>query len=108
MAKLTNIESQAKGFFKFQSIDEFIPNLLQVALIAGSIVSLIYLLVGGIEYIMSGGNQERAKTAKSMISSAVTGLVLLAIVWVLWRIINYFLGISGSVSGPIKFKIPTP
>lgn len=108
MALTTNIDSQVKSFFKFKTIDEFLPNLLQVVLIMGSITALVYLLWGGLEYVMSGGNQDRAKLAKSMIGNALAGLAILAAVWVLWRLVNYFLGLSGSTTGPIRFKIPTP
>lgn len=110
MAKLSNIESELNrfNFFKFKSIGEFVINLFQIALILGSIAAFLYLIWGGIEYIMSGGNQERTKSAKEKVSSAIAGLAILAAAWVIWRIVIFFLGISPSLTGPFKIKLPQP
>jgi len=110
MANLTNIDSQVKktGFFKFDSIGEFVVNFFQVALILGSVMTFIYLIWGGIQWITSGGNQEAAKGAKEKISDAVMGLAMLAAVWVFWRLIIYFVGVTSSVSGPFNIKLPQP
>jgi hypothetical protein len=106
----TNIESEVKktGFFKFDSIGEFVVNLFQVALIIGSIMTFVYLIWGGIQWITSGGNQEAAKGAKEKITDAIAGLAMLAAVWVIWRLIIYFVGISPSPSGPFNIKLPQP
>lgn len=104
----TNIESQAQDFFAYQSFDKFLPNLLQIALILGAIAALLYLLWGGIDYIISGGNQERVKTSKTMIGNALTGLAILAAVWAIWRLITYFLGLSPTIGGPFKINLPSP
>jgi hypothetical protein len=106
----TNIDSEVSrtGFFKFDSIGEFVVNLFQVALILGSIMTFAFLVWGGIQWITSGGNQEAAKGAKEKITDAIMGLALLSVVWVIWRLVIYFLGISSSVSGPFNIKLPTP
>jgi len=104
----TNIDSQVSSFFAFKTLDNFLPNLLQIALILGSIIAFAFLIWGAIDYIMSGGNQERLKTSKAIIGNALTGLAILAAVWIIWRTITYFLGLSNTVSGPIKFNFPKP
>ena len=106
----TNIDQEVSrtGFFKFDSIGEFIVNLFQIALILGSIMTFVYLVWGGIQWITAGGNQEAAKSAKEKITDAVSGLAMLAAVWVIWRLIIYFLGISNSVSGPFDIRLPQP
>ncbi|MFH0942694.1 MAG: hypothetical protein V1810_00825 [Candidatus Beckwithbacteria bacterium] len=108
MSQLTNIDDQVSDFFAFQSLDNFLPNLLQIALGLGAIVALFFLIWGAIDFIMSGGNQERAKTSKSMIGNALAGLAILALVWIIWRVITYFLGLSDTVTGPLQFNLPKP
>lgn len=105
---LTNIDAQAKGFFAYQSFDKFLPNLLQIALILGAIAAFAFLIWGAIDYIISGGNQERVKTSKTMIGNALAGLAILAAVWAIWRLITYFLGLSSTIKGPFDIKLPTP
>ena len=108
MAVSTNINSVARPLFSIKTIDQFIPTLIQAALTLGSVLSFMWLLWGGVEFIMAGGNQERTKTAKSKISQAIFGLGMLASVWVFWRIITYFLGITTSPSGSVRLTLPTP
>jgi len=104
----TNIDAQAQGFFAYQSFDKFLPNLLQIALILGAIAAFAFLIWGAIDYIISGGNQERVKTSKTMIGNALAGLAILAAAWVIWRLITYFLGLSSTIKGPFDIKLPTP
>lgn len=104
----TNIDSDARSFFNIKTIDQFLPNVLQIGLTLGAVSALFYLIWGGIEYLTSGGNQERNKSAKAKISTAIAGLAILASVWAIWRLLVYFLGITPSVRGPLKLLIPAP
>ena len=110
MAQLTDIESQISrtNFFKYTSLGPFLKNLFELALILGALAAFLYLIWGAIDFIIAGGNQERAKTAKSNITGAVMGLAILASVWVLWRVVIYFLGLTPSSQGPIEFRLPSP
>jgi len=110
MAKLTNIERQINrsDFFKFTSLGQFVYNLIRITIGLGAILSFAWLIWGGIEYIVSGGNQEQLKSAKDKISSALIGLAILASVWTLWRLVIYFFGLSPTTQGPIEIEIPTP
>ena len=105
---LTNIDKQVRSFFKIKSLGPFIENLIQVIIAIGSVIALLYLFLGGIEFITSGGNQEKTKTAKDKITQAIFGLAILAVVWILWRLVIYFLGLSTTPQGPFKILIPEP
>ena len=106
--KLTNIDQQVDSFFKIQDLSVFFENLFQVIIGLGSIITLFYLLWGGIEFITSGGNQEATKSAKDKITQSLFGLAILAIVWILWRLAVYFLGLSPSPGGQFDITIPEP
>jgi len=110
MARLTNIEKQINktNFFKFQSLGDFIENIIQVAIAFAALLSLLWLIWGGIEFITSGGNQDSTKSAKDKITSALFGLGIIAVVWALWRLILYFLGLSPTTQGPLDITIPKP
>ena len=110
MAQLTDIGSQITktNFFKYTSLGQFLKNFVQIALILGTIAALAYLLWGAIDFILAGGNQERAKTAKNNVTGAVMGLALLAAIWVIWRAVVYFLGLTPSYNGTVQLKLPSP
>jgi len=110
MPPTTNIETEItkEGFFKYSSIGDFLINFFQVILVLGSIASFVFFLWGGLEFILSSGNQDKNKAAKTKITSAVAGLGIMATAWVIWRLITYFFGISTSPSGPFNINIPKP
>lgn len=110
MTQLTNIGRQVTSFkfFKFRSLGQFLGNFIQVAIGLGALMSFIWLIWGAIEFITSGGNQDRTKTAKDNMTSSIIGLAILAAVWAIWRLVLYFVGLSTTASGPLKIKIPSP
>jgi len=110
MARLTNIERQinSSNFFKFNSLGKFIKNFIQVAFVFAALLSLTWLIWGGIEFITSGGNQDRTKSAKDKITSALFGLGIVAVTWAIWRLVIYFFGLSSTASGPLRLTIPKP
>lgn len=105
---VTDIDTQAQSFFAYKTLSQFLTNLPRTALILGTIAAFLFLLWGAIDYIISGGNQERVKTSKTMITNALTGLAILAATWVIWRLVTYFLGISQNLKGSFNIKLPTP
>ena len=56
--------------------------------IAG-IVSVIFIIIGGIQYATSAGNEQQVQKAKSTITNAVIGLVIAILAF---AIVNYLLG----------------
>lgn len=57
-------------------IFEVIGNIMSIALMIASVVALIYLIIGGYQYIVSAGNPEAVQQAKQTILWAVVGLIV--------------------------------
>ena len=93
----TDISNEAEGLFPITDIGRFLANLLNVALAGGAVITLGYLIWGAIDWIMSEGDQEKLQAARKKITNALIGLALLALTWLLWQLVIYFLGI-GDVS----------
>lgn len=58
-----------------------------IALVAG-VGAVIMILLGGFFYVTAGGNTENAGKAKARIVSAFVGLVVVALAWVLVRLVT--------------------
>ena len=63
-----------------------ITNLL---LYVVGVASIIMVVVGGFQYVISAGNPERSKTARSTIISAVIGLVITLLAY---AIVHFVIG----------------
>ena len=78
----------------FTQIGKLAANLLVIATIGGSILLFIYLIMGGLQWLTSGGDQKATSAARDRITSAVTGLLIILAVWGIFRILEAALGIS--------------
>ncbi len=62
-----------------QGLAFYIGQLWKTIIIVGSLAFLIYLVWGGIEWLMSASDKAKTESAKSRISNAVVGLGILAL-----------------------------
>lgn len=58
------------------SVAEIIAAVIAFGLIAASILSLVYIIIGGISFILSAGNEERIKNAVRTVRYAIIGLIV--------------------------------
>lgn len=72
----------------------YIGTFWGLAYTAGALIFLLYLIWGGVEWIMGGGNKERVENAKSKISNGLLGLAMLAGSYAIVKAIGYILGID--------------
>lgn len=68
------------------SILDIIATVIALGIIVASISSLVFIIVGGITFILSAGNEEKIKKAVHTIRYAIIGLVIsfLAFFLVAW------------------------
>lgn len=58
------------------SVQKVIANAITIATGIGSIVSVLFVMFGGVRYIIAAGNPESLKSAKSTITYALVGLMI--------------------------------
>lgn len=87
-------------------IGKFLSNIIGVMMIVGFIICLIYLIMGAYSWMTSGGDKAAVEQARLRISYAITGLVILASVWGIMLLIQYFFGITIIGSPGIRLPVP--
>lgn len=93
-----DIDSQVKDYFGYSDIGHFISNIVNVIIIIASVAFFAYLVMGGFQYLTSGGNKDQIETAKKSISNAIIGLTIITASWAIWKIVLYFFGIDIDLS----------
>ncbi len=58
------------------SIIDIIATFIALALIVASILCLVFIIIGGISFILSAGNEEKIKKAVHTIRFAIIGLIV--------------------------------
>jgi hypothetical protein len=77
------------------SIQEFelvFTNIVSILLGVGGIVLFLLLLSGGLKYIMAGGDPKAIDGAKKTITYAIAGMVVLAMAFLILRLIEQITG----------------
>jgi hypothetical protein len=71
------------------SVDTIITGAINILLWVAGIASVIVIIVGGIMFIVSGGDENTTKRARSAILYAIIGLVITLLAF---AIVNFVLG----------------
>ncbi len=78
------------------ALGNLIANGVQLFLLAAAVLMLVYLLWGGLDWILSGGDKERLQKARQKITNAVVGM------FVIIGALSIFALVTGRVLGIIK------
>jgi 3D (Asp-Asp-Asp) domain-containing protein len=69
--------TNANGMVSSNLLGLYVQAAYRFLLVAGSIMAVVMLMVGGLQYVTSGGSSKRVEKAKERIRNAIIGLVLL-------------------------------
>lgn len=68
------------------SISGGLGSILSIVFTAAGLLAVIFIIVGGVKYILSGGDSAGLKSAKETITYAIVGLI---VTLVAFGIVNY-------------------
>jgi cytochrome bd-type quinol oxidase subunit 2 len=69
-----------------------VNGVLSFVMVIAALLVFMYLILGGIEWITSGGDKGKTESARNKITAAVIGLVILAASYAILLIVLRFLG----------------
>jgi len=66
---------------------DVIATVISIAFALAGIVAVIYLIIGGFNYVTAGGNPEQIEMAKTTIVNAIIGLVVILVSYLIVQFI---------------------
>jgi hypothetical protein len=69
------------------SVNNTVKTAINLLSVVAGVAAVIMLMVGGFRYVTSGGNAESIKSARSTITYAIIGLIIVAIAQVIVRFV---------------------
>lgn len=75
-------------------INLFLSNFITIFFIVAAITALFVFLIGGIKWIISGGDKEKLASAQGTITAGAIGLVLVFSVYAIIRLIEFLFGLQ--------------
>jgi len=85
------------GETKFENIGTFIKSMYKYTIWVASILAAAMLIVAGFQWAASGGGSDAINSAKNKIAGAISGLILLALSYVILNTVNPYL---------VNFRLP--
>lgn len=106
---LADFKDIAIGKPKEVNITELSPliqGIIRIVFVVAVILTFLFLLWGGIQWITSGGDKEKYEEARNRITAALIGLAIIALAWLVIKLVTYFFGLP-DMFGSDQFLIPT-
>ena len=76
------------------TVTKVIANAITIMLILTVILSLIFLILGGIGWITSGGDKQKVSSARSRITYAIIGLIVALLSFFIVGIVGFFFNVK--------------
>jgi len=99
---LTNLRGKISGFnsgpfSNVRNIPDFIAVVIMILLLIAGALAVLFVIIGGYQYLTSAGNEEQAEKGKKTLINSIIGIVLIILSWV---IVNVIAGtIGGGTTG---------
>ena len=82
-----------------------IASLINGAILLSALAVLLYLILGGFQWLTSGGDKGKTESARNKITSALIGLLIVIASWAIFNLILQFFGINlEKVAGGIGLE----
>ena len=84
------------GFTNLTTLNaaSIISRLIGIILVVAAIVFFFVLVIGGVRWILSGGDKGQTEAARAQITAAIVGLVIVFAAWAITKLIEGFFGVS--------------
>lgn len=86
------------------NLGTIITNTITIFFAIGGIGFTIMILWGAVDWILSGGDKEKVAGARKRITTAITGLVLLSLAFVIIFVLGQILNLKFLYSGEFEIK----
>jgi len=79
-----------------------VSNIAQLLFIFAFFLAFLFLIMGGLQWITSGGDKSQLEQARNKITNALIGLIIVAASFAIFTLVGQFLGFNASA-----LKIPS-
>ena len=80
-----------------------VRGVVQFILVVAFIAAFVFLLIGGVRWILAGGDEKAVAGARGTITAALIGLVIVLVAFAIIRLVEIFFNVT-IISG--AFSIP--
>lgn len=96
MNKITNpaLSSELQKMGGVDFFGDLLPRTVALAIVIGVVTFLFVMLLGAVQWIVSGGDKATLESARGKITSALVGVVVLFSIFAILKIVEDFFGVN--------------
>ena len=91
--------------FMITDVGKLISAVIGLLLFVAVLLAFFFLILGGIQWITSGGDKAGMEAARNKITHAIVGLVIVGAAWAVMILVQNFLGVS-FIGGTFTIQQP--
>lgn len=76
------------------NIVNVLRGVIQFILVVAFVLAFIFLIIGGIRWIVAGGDEKGVAGARGMITAALIGLVIVLVAYAIIRLVEIFFAVN--------------
>ena len=89
-------DSSGDGILGATDVVDLAKKVFNILLYLAGIIAVLFIIIGGYQYLTSGGNDEDAEKGKKTVTNALIGLIVVILAF---TIVNVLTGTIGGSSG---------
>ena len=93
-ADSVNLKTGYAGGAENLDITALIQGGIKLLLMVAFIVAFIFIIIGGIRWILSGGDKAAAEAARGTLTAAIIGLIIVLAAWAIMTLIGILFGVD--------------
>ncbi len=75
-------------------VSKILSNVIVIIFSVSALIFIVMLVWGALEWVLSGGEKEKLQSAQKRITTAIVGFIILALVFLLARVIGTLIGFN--------------
>jgi hypothetical protein len=91
---------------RITDVGQLISAAVGLLMILAALLAFFFLILGGIQWITSGGDKAGMEAARNKITHAIVGLIIVGAAWAIMTLVQNFLGVN--IIGNSTLTFPTP
>lgn len=89
-----DLDIKKPGEVQITSIGTLLSGIISFVFILAAIIFFFMLVLGGIQWMISGGDKNATEQARGRITAALIGLIIVFAAWAITKLMEQFLGID--------------
>lgn len=89
-----DFKGQAPAGLTDLTVPRIVTGFISLAVVAAAVIFFLWLILGGIQWMLSGGDKQKTEAARGQITGALVGLVIVFSAWAIAQLFQTLFGVN--------------